>query len=50
MQSIRENNFEFKAHYKDNPALKTIVEDKLVDTMRDLCFYNSFKNINIDFS
>ena len=49
MQSIRENYFEFKACYKDNPALKTIMEDKLADTMRYLYFYNSSKNINIDF-
>lgn len=50
MQSIRENYFEFKARYKDNLALKTIIKDKLADTMRDLYFYNSSKNINIDFS
>jgi hypothetical protein len=40
-QVLRENPYDFETTYNNNPALKIIVEDGLVDMMGDVHFQNN---------
>ena len=44
------NNSELETIYSTIPVLKTILEDKLVNMIRDLHFHNRSQSINVDFS
>lgn len=46
----RESFFNFEDVYNNNPALKIMVEDKLVEMIGDFHFNNNSQNINVDFS
>ena len=44
------NNSKLETIYSTIPVLKTILEDKLVNMIRDLHFRNRSQSINVDFS